>query len=131
VLVSVMLQPLPQPLIDKPKRKTTTSTTLMGDRVIQNNHIILVTATSVLPSNCPRIFHHHRTMMNRCKLPSIIITNTRKSRNTRQEIEVSVVGGDPRTKWSCKLHLREDRMTRDGCFVGKELGRRFQTDGSL
>jgi hypothetical protein len=115
-----MLQLLPQPLINKPKRKTTTSITLISDRVI-----ILVTAPPVLPSKRPTIFHHHRTMMNRCKLPPIIIPNTR----TRQEIEVSAVGEDPRTNWSCKLHLRDDRITHDGCFIARNWVEGFKRMG--
>ena len=105
VLVSVMLQPLPQPLIDKPMRKTTTSTTLICDRL---SHLILVTLPPA-PSNYSTILHPHRhTVMNQHKHPSIIIGNTR---NAGQEIEVRAVGGDPRTMWSCKLRLRDDRIT--------------------
>ena len=97
VLVSVMLQPLPQPLIDKRKRKSPTLTTLISDRLI---HLNLVTTPSKLPKN----FLHRHTVTNQHKLPPIIIGNTR---NMHQETEVTV-GGDPRTNWSCKLQSRDD-----------------------
>jgi hypothetical protein len=85
-----MLQPLPQPLIDKPKRKTTTSTTLISYRLV---HLVLL-KTPLAPSILPRTFHHHHTEINHLKLPLIIIGNTRV---THQEIEVPVIGGDPGT----------------------------------
>ena len=106
VLVSVMQQPLPQPLINKPKRKTTTSTILINDRLFP----LLLVTTPPAPTKFKKIFHHHHTMMNQCKLPSIIIGNTR---STGQEIEVLVVGGDPRTNWSCELQIRDDRITHE------------------
>lgn len=123
MLVSAMLQPPPQPLINKPKRKTTTSTTLISNKLI---HLILVTTTQA-PTKFKRIFHHHHIVMNQRNHPSIIIGNTR---STGQEIEVLVVGGDPRTNWSCELQFRYDRITH-GRINGISARNLVSSDGSL